>query len=402
MRVLHPPRWTLRARLTTLHAAAFLIGAALLMAVMAGLVDHALSRTFDNGATSARLSAELDAAVPTVPVGAATMPPSGKPTVNPAAALKKTVLTANAEMNRAVEANALRGLLTDSLLTLGILVPVTALLGWLLAGRALRPVAAITESARRASETRLSERLALPGPRDEITELADTFDAMLDRLEHAFDAQRRFTANASHELRTPLTVARTSIEVVLAKPERTPAQLVEMAHDVHTALDRANLLVDNLLTLARSEHLALPHDDVDLAAIAEDALDSRTRLLFERGVSVQTRLGAAPVTGDRGLLDHLAVNLIDNAVRHNHDGGHIDVATGQDRQGAFLSVTNTGPPVEPADLPRLFEPFQRADGPDGNDPGGLGLGLSIVQAVANAHHAGIEARANPGGGLAPR
>jgi signal transduction histidine kinase len=316
--------------------------------------------------------------------------------------LKQKLLKANAQTNRDVQSGTLDRLVTTSLLSLTVLVPLTALVGWVLAGRALRPVARITESARRASETRLSERLALRGPRDEITELGDTFDAMLDRLEHAFDAQRRFTADASHELRTPLTVARTTIEVVLAKPNRTPEQLTEMAHDVHAALRRAESLVDGLLTLTRSQHLDHRRDEVDLATVVEDALDARAGQVLSRDISVQRALAPAPAIGDRTLLDHLAVNLVDNAVRHNHPGGWIDVGTGRDSRGAFLTVSNTGPVLDPASLPQLFEPFHRADGRARSDRSGLGLGLSIVRSVAAAHGAEVDTTANPDGGLTIR
>ena len=152
----------------------------------------------------------------------------------------------------------------------------SALLGWIMAGRVLRPVHAITAAARRASEENLGERIALAGPEDELKELADTFDAMLGRLDAAFASQRRFVANASHELRTPLTVMRTAIDVTLAKPERTPAQLEAMAAEVRQATGQAERLVEALLTLARSDRGTGPRSVLDLAVLAEDALDAAT------------------------------------------------------------------------------------------------------------------------------
>jgi signal transduction histidine kinase len=388
------PRWTLRARLTVVYAAVFLLGAAVLLAVTVTLVDRSLVAAYKSGAEAARRSLDV---VPTP-----TPTASGKAGAADAAAFKRKLLEANAQTNRDVEADTVDRLVTTSLVSLAVLVPLTALAGWVLAGRALRPVARITESARRASETRLSERLALGGPRDEITELGDTFDAMLDRLEHAFDAQRRFTADASHELRTPLTVARTTIEVVLAKPNRTPEQLTEMAHDVHAALRRAESLVDGLLTLTRSQHLEHRRDEVDLAIVVEDALDARAGQILSRDLSVRRALAPAPAIGDRTLLDHLAVNLVDNAVRHNQPGGRIDVGTGRDGRGSYLIVSNTGPVLDPGVLSRLFDPFQRADGRARSDRSGLGLGLSIVRSVAVAHGARVDTTANPGGGLTIR
>jgi signal transduction histidine kinase len=376
------PRWTLRARLTAVYAAVFLGAAAAFLALMVSLVNHNLDTAYKAADNASRLNK-------------ASVQPATKPTTPlDDELLRQKFLNANAQTNKVVQSSTTDRLLNQSVLALAVLVPLTALVGWVLAGRALRPVGAITESARRASETQLSDRLALTGPRDEITELADTFDAMLDRLEHAFDAQRRFAADASHELRTPLTVARTAIEVVLAKPQRTPQQLEEMAGDVHTALGRADRVVESLLTLTRSRYLVLRHDQVDLATITEDVLDARSP-----GIEVETDLRPAPATGDAPLLEQLIGNLVDNAVRHNVAGGRMALRTDRDERGAVLVVTNTGPLVAPALVPTLFEPFQRANGRAGSAEGGLGLGLAIVRSVADAHGATVEAVANPSGGL---
>jgi signal transduction histidine kinase len=415
------PRLTLRVRLSATYAAVFLVAATALLVATVSLVDQTLNRSYKASTTADRLSRQLNDVVSSpgpgtqMAPGGATAPPTGKqpasaastvPSAVPSgkkpppdvALLKSKLVQANVDYNTLVRGEAVRSLIDNSLLALVVLVPLTVVVGWVLAGRVLRPVAAITESARRASETRLSERLALSGPRDEITELADTYDAMLDRLEHAFDAQRRFTADASHELRTPLTVARTAIEVVLAKPRRSPEQLEEMARDVHTALNRAERLVDSLLTLTRSQYLVHHHDEVDLATIAEDALDLRAAQLAG-GVTVRTELGAAPAIGDRALLDQLVGNLVDNAIRHNVPDGWLAVSTGRGADGPFVTVANSGPVIDPERVPGLFEPFQRAGGRARSGEGGLGLGLAIVRSVANAHHAEIESVANPAGGL---
>ncbi len=213
----------------------------------------------------------------------------------------------------------------------------SALLGWIMAGRVLRPVHAITAAARRASEENLGERIALAGPQDELKELADTFDAMLARLDAAFASQRRFVANASHELRTPLTVMRTAIDVTLAKPERTPAQLEAMAAEVRQATGQAERLVEALLTLARSDRGTGPRSVLDLAVLAEDALDAAAPAITAGSLRVTSELEPGLAAGDPVLVERLVRNLIDNAVRHNVPGGWLEVASGS-RDGARVPL----------------------------------------------------------------
>ena len=265
-------------------------------------------------------------------------------------------------------------------------------------GRALRPVHTIIGSARRASEENLGERLALDGPNDELKELADTYDAMLARLDAAFASQRRFVANASHELRTPLTVMRTAIDVTLAKPGRTPAQLEDMAAEVRQAADRAEALIEALLTLARSDRGVLVREEADLGVLAEDALDAAAPAIRAGSLRVETALQAAPTSGDSILLDRLVANLVDNAVRHNPPGGWVQVATGMRGDAAFLAVSNGGPLLPEELAPQLFEPFRRLDRSAGS-AAGAGLGMSIVRSVAIAHHGDVIARSRPAGGL---
>lgn len=383
------PRWTLRTRLTALYAVVFLAAAAAFLIIDLNATNQSLLASL----RAAKIASQFNSAVDKA------LPKPGLSTPTDAELVKQKLQSANRNSIDTVRADALANLRDRSLLVLAVLVPLTALAGWLLAGRALRPVAAITESARRASENQLSDRLALRGPRDEITELGDTFDAMLDRLEHAFDAQRRFTADASHELHTPLTVARTTIEVVLAKPQRTPEQLEEMARDVHDALGRAEHLLESLLTLTRSRHLVHRREQVDLATLAEDALDLHASQLATRPTTVDTELAAAPAIGDPALLERLVCNLVDNAARHNVPGGWVTVRTGHDAGCAYLIVANTGPALEPALVATLFEPFQRMGGRARSADGGLGLGLAIVRSVAEVHGGEVEAEANPDGGL---
>jgi signal transduction histidine kinase len=271
-------------------------------------------------------------------------------------------------------------------------------LGWLVAGRALRPVRSLTEAARRASELRLGQRLALTGPDDELKELADTFDVMLERLDAAFTSQKRFVANAAHELRTPLTAMRTAIEVTLSKPKRTPEQLEAMAARVKRSVERAEATVEALLTLATSEAGPTAHEAIDLATAAEDALDATHTAIDQRHIKVEAALRPALAHGDRVLLERMIANLIENAVRHNNPGGWIGIRTIQQADTAVFEIANTGPSVPAEQIPTLFEPFARAT-QRLNHSDGVGLGLSIAGAIARAHNATIIGRPRAGGGL---
>lgn len=294
-------------------------------------------------------------------------------------------------------------LLHDSLKLVLLLAAVSALAGWWVAGRTLRRLTAITDAARRASEATLHERLNLPGPADELKELGDTFDEMLERLDAAFAAQKRFVANASHELRTPLAVTRTAVEVTLAKPAVTDTQWRAMAADVARSTARAQHLIDGLLTLARSEQAPDPADEDDLADLAAEALDQTAAPARARSLHVTSDLTPAPVRGNVALLGRAVANLLENAVRHNTPGGTVHVATRVAEPWAELTVENDGRTFDPDAVPLLFEPFHR--GPhtrataDPDHGSGAGLGLSIVRAVAAAHGGTAQALARPGGGL---
>ena len=280
-------------------------------------------------------------------------------------------------------------------------------LGWLAARRLLAPIAAITGAARHASEDRLSERLALRGPRDELRELADTFDAMLDRFQESIEAQRRFIANASHELRSPLTAIRTEADVTLADPAATLADLRHMAERVLEGADELDDLLAALMVLARSQRGLLTTATVDLGAVAELAVADLRGAAAEAGVALDADLASACVTGDAALLRRLVANLVDNAIRYNHRGGSVQVvveasgASGGSRlRGgatpmATVRVTNTGLLVPTGDLERLRQPFERL----GRHGSGSGLGLSIVQAVAEAHAGSVALAARADGGL---
>ena len=270
------------------------------------------------------------------------------------------------------------------------------------AGRALRPLHAVTQTAQRLGEETLDQRIRYSGADDEVAELARTFDAMLDRLAGAFESQKRFVANASHELRTPLAVMRTEIDVTLSDDEADVAEYRRMAKVVRNASERANSLVDALLVLARSEAQSgrrlVRKVPADLATSVANAL-SAVRAEAERlKLDVTTDLQPAPVVGDPSLLDRLAGNLIENAIRYNHLLGKLWLRTEMVDGQARLIVGNTGYEVEPGDVPGLFEPFRRG-GWERTGSRGSGLGLSIVRAVCDAHGGTVSAVAQQGGGL---
>ncbi len=297
------------------------------------------------------------------------------------------------------QAGALRrGFLAYSLTGLGAGTLLAGVLGWTISRRILRPLRAVTAMARTASQENLGERLGLTGPADELKELADTFDAMLARLEAAFASQRRFIANASHELRTPLTEMRTLIDVTLARRAVSGGQLEPALAGIGAAVDKSEELIEALLTLARADRGPSPTEVVDLATAVEDAIDLIGPAAAARQIRIGTALQDVQVAGDRVLLERLASNLIDNAVRHNVTGGWVLASTRTHSGTAELTVANGGEHIPPEQVTGLFEPFRRLCGRTGNRPGS-GLGLSIVASVAKAHSGHAEARARPDGGL---
>ncbi|MQA15270.1 MAG: HAMP domain-containing protein [Pseudonocardiaceae bacterium] len=300
---------------------------------------------------------------------------------------------------------ALRDAAREQLLVAGavaflLVVVATALLAFVITGQVLRPLQEVTATARRLSAESLGQRLQLPGPRDEVAELADTFDAMLDRLQAAFDAQRRFVANASHELRTPLAVIRTEIDVTLADPSADAAELRRMAGVARDSTLRAQQLVDGLLLLARTQSAGLlTREPVDLAPLAATALRVVDADARSRGLRLVASTAAAPLEGDPALLERVVGNLVENAVRHNVDGGWVQVCTEGGTGTAVLRVSGSGEPVAEDDVAGLFEPFHRG-GVARTARDGAGLGLSIVRAVVSAHGGTVAAEPVVGGGLA--
>jgi len=284
-------------------------------------------------------------------------------------------------------------LLQYSLITLAAVIALAAILGWIAAGRALRPVHLITAAARAASEENLSARVAPTGPRDELRELAETFDEMLARLQAAFESQQRFIANASHELRTPLAVMRATVDVVLGNPDSTPGDLRAMAADIRAAVDHAEHLIVALLILARNERGLAVHEEVDLATVAEDVIDTAD-LVARR---VHATLEPAVISGDPVLAEHLIANLVDNAARYNAAAGDIWISTRTMAGSSELIVANAGPVISPADAARIFQPFQRLNDRTSHD--GFGLGLAIVASIAAIHGGTVTAEPRNDGGL---
>jgi len=294
--------------------------------------------------------------------------------------------------------NVMHKLLAQSIIALVAIGVVAVVLGYVVAGRALAPLQRVTATARRLSESTLHQRIALVGPEDEIKELADTFDAMLERLARAFDSQRTFVANASHELRTPLTINRTLLEVALADPQASE-DLRVLGRTLLATNARHQRLIDGLLLLARSERGLDARTPVDLSDVAHSALTTVGPAAAEAGITVHHDLAAAPTAGEPVLLEHLVSNLLDNAVKYNIEGGAVWLRTWGQDGGSFVFVANTGPVVAPYEIPRLFEPFRRlAEDRVGSDRG-AGLGLSIVASVVRAHAGAISAAPRTGGGL---
>jgi signal transduction histidine kinase len=392
------PRRTIRLRLTGLYGLLFVASGAGLLAITYALVDHAaggfLFYTSPNGSVSGAFNA-------THPAGGQ----SGN-APNLSANGAQSLLTPQQAQAQAHQLHTLamrqhshemHQLLAYSGIALAIMVVVSVLLGWFIAGRVLRPLRIITTTARQISATSLNRRLALEGPRDELKELGDTFDELLDRLESFVLAQRQFVANASHELRTPLALQRTLIQVALADPEPTIESL-RIAHErVLSSGSEQQRLIDALLTLARGQAGLDKEDAIDLAALTHQVVASRRAEATERELHIAADLAVAPITGDARLAERLVTNLIDNALHYNITGGRVGIATYTESESTFFTISNSGPTVPPEAVARLRQPFQqlRTDRIGENH----GLGLSIVQAIATAHHADLDIRPGDTGGL---
>jgi signal transduction histidine kinase len=391
------PRVSVRLKLTLLYGGLFLVAGAGLLAV-----NYALVRSHFTLPITARVEGPGDAAaLPDV-----LRPASGTAVlvIGPAPGEEGLIARAPSPadleaVQRELQAATLRQLLAQSGVALALMALASVGLGWLVAGRVLRPLQAITATARRLEGSTLHERINLHGPQDELKELADTLDHMLGRLDAAFDSQRRFVANASHELRTPLAIVRTEVDVALADPDTPPGELRAMAERVRDASARSERLIEGLLTLARSERQIRAREPANLAAAAKEALAVAAPQAGRRALRVSSTLGACPVTGDRALLERMVANLVENAIRHNHDGGWLEVETGLAGDQAVVRVANGGRPIPPDQIDALFEPFRRLNGDRTGSDRGAGLGLSIVRSVATAHGGKATAHSLSAGGL---
>jgi signal transduction histidine kinase len=371
------PAPTIRLRLTVLYGLVFLITGAVLLTIGYLLVRHNIGgqpfRTRFRGIT---------------------LPPALLPQFG---STPRDFALARQVHDQLVN-DALHKLLVEYLFALGLMTMVSVGAGWLLAGRALRPLRDITATARRVSGENLGERISLSGPADELKELADTFDGMLGRLDAAFESQRRFVANASHELRTPLAIMRTEVDVALADSDASLDELRRMGEAVRETVDRCERLIESLLMLARSEAATGRDEPVDLAGLAGDCITDLMARSQDAEVRVQDDLAPAWVRGEPGLLERMIANLLDNGIRHNERGGFLRVCTRARTTGVELIVRNGGPRIEPGDARTLTEPFRRLD----RSYGGFGLGLSIVRSVVEVHGGTTEIIAPDAGGLEVR
>jgi signal transduction histidine kinase len=388
------PRRTVRLKLTLLYGALFLACGVALLAITYVLVRNRLPvMVSSHGKSSARAGQNLGViCFQSFTGGGGAAAPV--PAATPQAIGGCSTLTQALDVQRSSELNQL---LEESGIALAIMTVVSVALGWLVAGRVLRPLRTITTAARRISARNLHQRLALDGPDDELSELGKTFNGLLARLEGSFAAQRQFVANASHELRTPLARQRTLVEVALRDPEPTVASLQAVCERVLATGEEQERLIEALLTLARSQRGLDRSEPLDLAAVAADAVRASEAGSQTRGLRVHSALAEAPALGDPRLAARLAANLVDNAVRHNVPGGWVEVVTGIRAGRGILSVANMGPVIPPEKVDLLFQPFGRLEDRVGRD--GLGLGLSIVTAIAAAHEADLRARPLPCGGL---
>jgi signal transduction histidine kinase len=392
-------RLTLRARLTLVYGALFLVAGLVMLSVTWVLVQQQFLS--DGSGQVIRQVGEVGS----------TGPPPG--IEDPSNLVDDGAVTNYyVEVVDAARDDALRALLTQGAIAVVLVGALAVWIGWLVAGRMLHPLATITATARRIADApdadrRMHERIRLDGPQDEVTELADTFDGMLARLDTSFDAQRRFIANASHELRTPLTLNRALLEVSTNRADAS-ADVKLLGGTLLEINARHERLIDGLLLLARSERALAERRFVDLADIVEhvagaaapDEADEATDTA-EPAASVELVTGEAPTSGDPVLLEQLVRNLVENGLRHNVAmGGWVRVETRIDPDGhAVLEVSNTGPVVPPYELVSLFEPFRRLDGERTAEARGVGLGLSIVRAIVQAHDGTVSLAARSEGGL---
>jgi len=376
---LRRPRLGMRSRLTLLYGGLFLIAGGVLIAILYAI----FSSNFPGAPLAERLFTP-----------ASGHPPPAAPSLSPA-----DMRALGQKLNQHRD-EIISSLLRESLLALGLVAVAAAGFGWLLAGRALRAIRHITDTARRVAGSNLHERIALAGPHDELKKLADTFDAMLERLDASFDGQRHFAANASHELRTPLATNRALLEVAVAQ-HHVPAELRQVIDSVLAANARSELILEGLLTLAHCENQVTERLPVDLSDVAAGAVEETAGEAAAAGVTIDADPCPALTAGDPILLERLALNLVRNGIQHNHRGGWVMVTTRTATSPGLveLEVSNSGPHIPPEHVDSLFDPFRRLGDSRTTHPHGAGLGLSIVRSVVAAHGGQLTAAARDRGGL---
>jgi signal transduction histidine kinase len=371
-------RLTARGRLTLLHTA---------LVLAAGLVLTALTYYLMRQRLERRRYTQIAPGDTDLPADATTLP----------------------DLAQQTRDATLNDLLTQAAIALAVVTLLAAVLGWLVAGRVLRPIRVIAATTRRLSTENLSERVPVTAPADELAALAVTINGMLDRIQdgiaerdRVLASQRMFTANAAHELRTPLTTMRTAIDVTL-DGDPNKAELLTMAGDIRTAVGHSQHTLDGLLALARSQASPSEWQPVNLADLAASALHNVADRPTDHHITLRRDLRPAPVNGKPVLLERMIANLLDNATRYNHPGGHVEITTNTTATTATLRVTNTGPPITPTEADRLTQPFVRGENlrthTDSHTHTGAGLGLSIVHAIVHAHHGEITLTPRPAGGL---
>jgi signal transduction histidine kinase len=398
---LRHPKTTVRWRLTMLYGGLFLISGAGLLAITYTLVAHAT--------VTQRAAQAFQAEVPAGPPGQVrgNSPIRGFARIHSSALLNRIRRLLGSKPGQIAVGIVgsdqriadLHQLEVESVIALAIMAAISGALGWLVAGRVLGPLRTMTATTRQISEVNLNRRLAMGGRRDELRELADTIDGLLERLEGAFNAQRRFVANASHELRTPLSAARALLEMVLTDPHATLVTFRDTCEQVLDEGEHQEQLIDALLALAHGQRGIDHPEPIDVAAVVGNVLDAHEPAAAARGLRVDAALEPALISGDRRLIERLASNLLDNAIRHNRPDGHVRVVVKTQAGNPTLTLANNGAPVPADEIGRLLQPFQRLAPDRVGHRDGLGLGLSIVAAITSAHDATLDVAPGIDGGL---
>jgi two-component system sensor histidine kinase VanS len=379
-RTLHLPSPTVRLRLTLLYGGLFLISGVALLAT-----TYLLFRS----------TTGVDLIVPTVTSHGSSSPGALHGGVSDPNVVRQVRRLFAASVAR--HTHGLHEGLIQSGIALAIMTAVSVVLGWLVAGRVLRPLRTMTATTRQISERNLSERLALSGPRDELKDLADTVDGLLSRLEEHVAEQQRFAANASHELRTPLAITQTLLDVARNDPKRDDRDLVDRLHEVNT---RAIDLTEALLLLSRAGRRSFTREHVDLSLIAEEAIETLLPLAERRGITIEASGETTPTIGSHALLLQMATNLVQNAIVYNlSEQGTVSVRTSAQANIVELTVENTGEQLSPQLVSTLDEPFQRGTERTRADHAGVGLGLALVKSITHAHDGTLTLTPRAPGGL---